>query len=232
MRTTLCTMMITISLAVAAAGCMDSPPGDEMQSLLAPLVSADRGGAHVDIYQLTPGNLAVVATGDLPDAVEGKTPVEIYEAIAAAPAPAALVDSQARITAARALHAGDHGGPLTNVATPERSDVSNLTASDFRAQYCNPGPVDFDFCWPNSTNDYSITFFNIKWIHMHLNVISGSLTVSMSYRSALGSWHVIQSDNIGTGLVLTYDDQDNGDYELSLTNATGDVYHLSLHGDR
>jgi hypothetical protein len=226
------TAMITTSLAIAAGGCIDSAPSDEAQPLSAPLVSAERGAARVAIYQVTPDTLAVVATGDLPESIEGRSPVEIYEAIAATPAPAALVATQARIAAAQAQRGDDHVGSVSHVAAPTRSGISNLTAADFRTQYCDPGTVDFDYCWPNSTNDYSTTFYNIHWIHSHVNVYSGTLTHTMKYRAFAGSWKTIKSENVsGSTYVSTFPGTDDGDYEVSLTNAAGDGYHLSLHGD-
>ena len=229
MKTALFTMIT--SLAIAAGGCIDGA-NDGVQPLPAPMVTADRAGAHVAIYQLTPGDLAVVAGGELPAALEGKTPVEVYEAIAAESAPAALVESQARIAAAQALHAGEPVGSVSNVAAPARSGIENLTASDFQSQYCNPGVVDFDYCWTNRTNNYSATFYNIKWIHSHVNAYSGTLTHSLWYRAFAGSWQLIDSDiTTGSSYVSTFNEQSNGDYEVSLTDAAGDGYHLSLHGD-
>jgi hypothetical protein len=229
MKTVLFTMIT--SLAIAAGGCVDGA-NDGAQPLPAPLVSAERGGAHVAIYQLTPGDLAVVAGGELPAALEGKTPVEVYEAIAAEPAPSVLIDSQARIAALQALHAGDHPGSIGNAAVPARSGITNLTATDFQNQWCNPGGVTFDYCWTNRTNNYSTTFNNIKWIHSHVNAYSGSLTHSLSYRGFLGSWQLIDSDTTtSSSYVSTFNEQSNGDYEVSLTNAAGDGYHLSLHGE-
>jgi hypothetical protein len=65
-----------------------------------------------------------------------------------------------------------------------------------------------------------------------VNCYSGTLTHRMLYRGFLGSWHLINTnDTTGSAFVSSWNEQDNGDYEVELTNATGDGYHLSIHGD-
>jgi hypothetical protein len=193
---------------------------DEVLPLPAPMVSADRDGTKLDIYELTPGDLAVVATGVIPEGLEGKTPVEIYEQVAAARAPIALVERQAEIAAARAEAPSDHLGSAGKDVAPARSTISNLTASSFQATECNPGvPVDFDLCYLNRTGDYFRRFTNIHWIHAHLNAYSGSVVHSMWYRSFLGSWQLINTEpTTSSSFVSMYSEGADGDY-------------LSMHGD-
>jgi len=228
------TITVVLASLVAIGGCgIEGPaPRDDERPLPAPMVSAERAGARVNIYQLTAGQLAVVVTGDMPEDVEGKTPVELYEAIAAAPAPAALVDSQARIAAVRAQRPTDHVGSRADDAAPARSKDATLTASDFQSAHCSPGVVDFDYCYTNVTNNYVTWFYNIHWIHAHVNVYRGSLTHAMWYRGFAGSFHLINVETVtGSTFVSVFDEGDNGDYEISITDATGDGYHLALHGD-
>jgi len=224
--------MVTVICVAAAGGCAASE-GDlatDDDARPAPLASAARDGAQVAIYEVAPGDLMVVAQGELPDGLEGKTPVAIYEAIAGAGAPAALIARQAEIAAAQRPSA--HVGSLGEGGRPAPSSIAELTAADFQSAYCNPGVVDFDLCFTNSTNDFTRSFFNIKWIHSHLNAYRGSVTQAMQYRPFAGSWRQIDFENTtGSTFVSTFNEQDNGDYEVDITNATGDGYHLSLHGD-
>lgn len=222
-------MMMSV---VAAAGCLDASepvdPGDE--ALPAPLVEADHAGAKVQIFQVAPGDLLVVATGELPEALEGKTPVQIYEAVAGAPAPAMLVERQAAIAAAQ--KPSSHVGSIGAGRPPTQAGDAQLTAADFQAANCTPGVVDFDFCFTNITGAFSRQFLNIKWIHSHLNAYRGTVSHTMKYRGFLGSWHDINFENTtGTSFVSTFSETDNGDYEVDISNAASDGYHLALHGD-
>jgi hypothetical protein len=222
-------LVATTSLLGACVG-VDSSSDD--RTLPSPMASAERNGAHVNIYQITPGDLVVVAGGDLPENIEGKTPVEIYEAVAGTPAPEPLVERQAAIAAVQAQHPTDHVGSTSNTAPPARSQIESLTASDFQSQYCNPGAVDFDYCYLNRTDNYVTWFYNVKWVHSHVNCYSGSLVHAIWYRPFLGSFSLVGYDTTtGSSYVSTFNEQNNGDYEISLTSATGDGYHLSMHGD-
>lgn len=219
------TSAVTILGVALATGCIDEQGTDSE----APLASAEQGGTRVDVFQVALGDLMVVATGDLPEGLEGKTPVEIYEAVAGQKAPAALVERQAQIAANQrpSAHVGTTSG-----GKPAASGDAQLTAADFQAANCNPGTVDFDLCFTNSTNDYSRSFFNIKWIHSHLNAYRGTVSQSLQYRPALGSWRQVDFESTtGSSFVSTFNEQDNGDYEINITNASGDGYHLALHGD-
>lgn len=221
---------VMMTCVVAAAGCLDGgEPTEPDEALPAPLVQADRAGAKVQVFQVAPGDLMVVATGELPEGLEGKTPVQIYEAVAAALAPAVLVDRQAAIAAVQ--KPTSHVGSMT-AGKPAPAGDAQLTAAEFQTASCSPGVVDFDLCFTNSTNDFSRSFFNIKWIHSHVNAYRGSVSHSMKYRSALGSWHQINFESTtGTSFVSTFNEQDNGDYEVIISNAAGDGYHLAMHGD-
>lgn len=237
MKTILRSMFLLTTLAALGTGCsLDASTDastDDVLPLPAPIATADRAGAQVKIYELTPSNLAVVVTGEMPEGLEGKTPVELYEAIAAEAAPASLRERQEKIAAARAQQGERTGeGHQLSEGSPERSQVANLTAAQFQTSYCNPGSVDFDYCWPTSTNNFSIDFYNITWIHSHLNVYSGKATHRMLFRAFAGSWHLINTDeSTGSSYVSTFDEEPNGDYDVQITNATGDSYHLAIHGD-
>jgi hypothetical protein len=236
MKTMLHALVVTTSLALTG-GCAaietESENSDEVLPLPAAMVSADRDGARLDIYQLETGDLAVVATGDVPEGLEGKTPVEIYELIAGARAPAKLVERQTEIAALQALNPSDHVGSVGEEAAPDRSPITALTGSSFQSTECNPGvPVDFDLCYLYRTGDYIRRFTNIHWIHAHLNAYSGTVTHSMWYRSFLGRWQLINTDvTTGSSFVSLFSEGADGDYEVWVTSAAGDGYHLSMHGD-
>lgn len=222
-------MSVTGLCAVALVGCVDGAQTVDDEAMPAAMASAERAGAKVDVYEVAAGDLMVVATGAVPEGLEGKAPVEIYEVIARAPAPAALVERQAAIAAKQrpSLHVGEMSS-----GKPARAGEAELTASEFQSANCSPGTVDFDLCFTNSTNDFSRTFTNIKWIHSHLNAYRGTVSHSMRYRAFLGSWHQIDFDSTtGTSFVSTFNEQDNGDYEVIVSNASGDGYHLAMHGD-
>lgn len=237
MKTMLHALVATTSLALAGGCAIETGSetnSDEVQPLPAAMVSADRDGARLDIYELTTGDLAVVATGDLPEGLEGKTPVEIYEVFAGARAPAALVERQTAIAAVQAQYPSDHVGSAGEATEPARSPVALLSGASFQASECNPGVVDFDLCFLDRGGDYFRRFTNIHWIHAHVNAYSGTVTHSMWYRSFLGSWQLINTDvTTGSSYVSLFSEGADGDYEVWITNANAanDGYHLSMHGD-
>lgn len=223
--------LLGITLASLATGCTEAPSETDLLPLPPAMASAARDGAKIDIYELTPGDLAVVANGDLPEGLEGRTPVEIFETISGTAAPAELVARQAAIASARGERE-DEGGVGSSATGPAVDRTANLTAAAFQAQYCAPGAVDFDHCWLNRTGDTQVTFNNINWIHSHVNAYRGTVTHFTFYRAFAGSWQLNNTDDTtGSSYVSTFSETDNGDYEIAVTYAAGDGYHIAIHGD-
>jgi hypothetical protein len=226
-----------VALALLGAGCMDSDTDTDIPDVegSTPITTLDtEDGVHVDFYEPIPGDLVAVVSGELSESLEGKRPVELYEALAGRSAPAELREIQTRIAAARALRDDDVDSiDIAEVKAPAQSRIK-LTDTDFDAAYCNPGAVDFDYCWTSRTSDYSIDISSVEWIHSHVNVYSGQLTHRLSIRHPpLGSWTLINANGVtGSSFVSTYSEVDNGTYRVELTQAAGARYHLSIHGNR
>jgi hypothetical protein len=222
--------MFAMTSAMMIGGCADHA-ADEVTPLPPPMAKVERDGAKLEIYELRPGTLAVVATGDLPESIEGKSPVAIYETIAAERAPAELISTEARIAAARAGRTDSVPGSM-EVGSPERTTIASLTESQFQSSWCDPGTVDFDYCFLSRTGTYAAWFYNIDWIHAHVNAYRGTITHAMWYRSGAFNWNLINFDTTtGSSYVSTFEETGNGDYEVSITDAAGDGYHLSMHGN-
>jgi hypothetical protein len=217
--------------AVGMTGCLQDGTESE-DGAAAPIASFETGAGRVDFYEPEPGRVVVFSQAELADDVEDLQPRAMYEALSGRTAPVALREAQERADRARAER--QPGSPAADrVSAPERSPLASLSSADFQASFCNPGSVDFDYCWPNSTNNYSIDISSVDWIHAHVNAVSGAVTMSMYYRTTFGGWNLMFSDNVsGSGTVITQSTTDNDRYLVQITNASGDTYHLAIHGDK
>jgi hypothetical protein len=190
-------------------------------------------GAQVDFYDMAGGGLLVAAKGELSREVEHLKPLELYEALADGPAPVVLREAQVRVDTA--LAARPPRGPATTdkVSDPGQGG-SSLVADDFRAQYCSPSAVDFDYCWTEETNNKTVDISGVSWIHSHVNAYTGEIRHSV-YQKTLFGWDPVFSEDVtGANYVSLYDTFDNDRYRIEITQATaaGDRYHLSIHGNQ
>jgi hypothetical protein len=229
-------------VAVGASACMSGGDGDgdgdgDQDSTATarpvPITTLNlANGARIDFFETAPGEILVSANGDLPIEAEDMRPLEMYELLAGQAAPAELYEAQVRADLALAARPPRSEPTADTVSTPARSELSSLTGSDFQSAWCNPGIVDFDYCWTNRTDNYSIDVSSVQWIHAHANACSGIFTLNV-YRKTLFGWNLVYADTVtGSSYVSTYSTTDNDTYRVEITQASGDCWHLSVHGDK
>lgn len=221
-----------MGLAAAGGGaCMTDEAGPVGPDPFTTLSAAD--GAQVDFYELASGGLLVAVKGELPHELEQRTPLELYEALAGAPGPAVLREAQARVDAALAARP-PRGSATTDKVSDPGQGGSSLVAADFRAQYCSPGAVDFDYCWTEETNNKTVDISGVSWIHSHVNAYTGEIRHSVYQKTLFGWDQVFSEDVTGANYVSLYDTFDDDRYRIEITQATaaGDRYHLSIHGNQ
>lgn len=228
-------LVVPVFAALAGAlGCVGGETDDaEVSTLPAPVAALDTAdGAHARFYQMETGDLVMTVTGTVPVGIEGKTPVEVYERLAAQPAPAVLRDTQARIVAARAarLPAVDRtDAPVIDTRT---GHDANLTGADFTTNWCFPSWATFDLCMTYQTGDAEEQFNGVNSIHSHLNVYTGQARHELWYgRQPFPSWSRIDLDTpTGSSYVSTFTDGTDGSYKVKVLNAALAQYHWSVHG--
>lgn len=224
----MCTGLMGL-LAVGAGACMS----EEEEAQSGPITTLDlANGGRVDFYEAAPGQILVSARGDLPPEVEDLKPLELYQALSGTPAPASLREAQLRADLALAARPPRSASPSDAVTAPARTETSSLTGTDFQSAWCNPGTVDFDYCWLSRTNNYSIDISSVDWLHAHANSCSGTFLLSV-YNKTLFSWNLLYSDTVtGSTYVSTYSPTDNDTYRVEISQASGDCWHLAIHGDK
>jgi hypothetical protein len=216
---------------VAVTGCVGDVDAPSTSTDGAPIASVvlDSGDV-VDFLEPAPGVIVISSDApvDLPDGP--MAPVALYESLSGEAAPAALVEAQRRADEARAGLTFTGAG-LEGVRPPARAEVAALSAADFAAAWCSPGGATFAYCWTNSTGNYEIDVGRVDWVHAHANMFSGSATLSMYRRDFWGNWDLIFSDTVtGWATVITQSTTDRDRYLIKMSNASGDTYHLSVHG--
>jgi hypothetical protein len=189
-------------------------------------------GAVIDFYEPIRGELLVAMMGDVPGDVEDLSPLAIYEALAGAPAPVVLREAQARADLALASRPPRHPAPEDVVTEPAKGG-SSLTAAEFTAQWCSTSPVDFDHCWTDRTNNFTHQSANVDWIHAHANAYLGTISMTM-YQEVGGVLTPVWGPTQVTGManVFTQPTTIDGTYVVSILQAAGDWYHLSIHGEK
>lgn len=232
-KSSLCAVLgaTTLVLLGGVTGCVES----ETVLHPEPIASIDTAdGVHANFYEAYPGELVAAVSGPVSPSLEELNPVEIYEALAAEPAPAVLRDSQTRIARARALRTRDVDPPSSDVLAPTRSTTSNLSAGTFNSQWCG-GTWDFDICLTDQTSSFLREFTSVKDIHSHVNATMGSVTHKMSIKHPpFGTYDVINEETVtGSSFISTFTEADNGNYKIEVVNVGGsDNYHVSTHGHR
>jgi len=218
-------------VAAGTGACMSDEAEPATSGPIATLSLAD--GTELEIHEIAPGQLLVAASGVLPPEVEALRPLDMYEALSGGAAPGVLVEAQARADLALAARPPSTQPPVRDeVTAPARAEIASLTATDFQSAWCNPGTVDFDYCWTNRTNNYSIDVSSASWIHAHSNACSGQFTLSVSKKTLFG-WNLVYSDTVlGSSYVSTYSTTDNDTYRVEVLQASGDCWHLAIHGDK
>ncbi|HZJ63269.1 MAG TPA: hypothetical protein VFD36_07060 [Kofleriaceae bacterium] len=219
---------------VGALGCVDAQTDEaEVRPLPPPVATLDTAdGAHARFYQLETGGLVMTVTGTVPEGIEGKTPVEVYEKLAAQPAPAALRNLQARIVEARAQRLPSVDPSDTRAIDVRGGNDTNLTGADFTTNWCFPSWATFNLCMTYQTGDAEEQFNGVNSIHSHLNVYTGQTRHELWFgRLPFPSWSRIDLDTpTGSSYVSTFTDANDGSYRVKVLNAALAQYHWSVHG--
>lgn len=228
-----------LSAALALVGCGGEAAVEQRAARgPTPLTSvALDNGATADFYEPEPGRLVFVGHGDLGIDTESLEPLAIYERLTKKAAPQELRDANTRADAARAASTAPADTGVDDFRPPMQLDLGvarqALTASQFSANWCGSGlgHLDFDYCWTNVTNNYSIDLKSASWIHAHADGLSGTFYLTLYYKDWLGNWIMLVSDTV-SGSLVSQTKGKNDTYRVEISNAVGDTYHLSIHGEK
>jgi len=237
-------------LAACADTGEDAVESEPMEQHLLASVALSDGGS-IEFHEPMPGELVAIYVGKDPtlgqkfdDLERGDlTHAQLFESLAGRKAPAALVEAEgreiaalARIQAHRPAGAGEAdlfdappavAGPAT--VNGIGSTRASMTAADFIAGYC-PSGWGYLFCWTSRTGSGSVTKTSIS-MYTYLNAYNGSVLHELLYQNVFGNWVTYVSNVVPQGF-LSYASRSGiwTTRKTSISQATGDGYHVSIYG--
>lgn len=236
-------VMLSLGLGVFG-GCVGSDPQEAPVDIQANVVASVQlaNGTVVNFHEPEPGQIIVVANGDMPATQRQMSAVALYESLTTHAAPTALIEAQQRADHAPRPEPSPASEPVAEVeaAWPDLSasesqhgighGVSMLTASQFQSGYCGGGSYSVFYCRTNRTGNTTIEF-TAQDVRTAVNAYRGSLIRTIYYKNWLGNWIVLSSVSVtGENSVSLWSWDERHKYRFVTTEAENDGYHYSIRG--
>jgi hypothetical protein len=237
-------VMLSLGLGVFG-GCVGSDPQEAPVDIQANVVASVQlaNGTVVNFHEPEPGQIIVVANGDMPATQRQMSAVALYESLTTHAAPTALIEAQQR--ADRAPHrdptAVTEPAIVVQEARPDlpptevRDGIGRateaLTAAQFQSGYCGGGPFSVFYCRTNRTGNTTIDFTATN-ATTNVNAYRGRLIHTMYYKNSWGNWILLWSMSV-TGDTFVSQWPVGGShhqYRFTTTEAENDGYHYSIRG--
>jgi hypothetical protein len=242
-----------LALLVACSDVGDESIDEEsMPQRLLASVELD-GGGSLEFHEPMPGEMVAMYVGKDDDTYRAMfddlergalTHAAMYEALSGQKAPSALVEAEGRSIAARARIEAERpaGADLAiDFDAPQDSAVgrtengigttrASLSAADFSSTYC-PSGWGFLYCWTSRTGSGSVSRNSLS-MYTYLNTYAGvSVIHQLEYVNVWGNWTTYVSQVVPVGSV-SYISRAGlwTTRKASISQATGDSYHISIYG--
>lgn len=212
---------------------VDQPAGIDDEELNLIGVARRANGNEVRFYEPNPGQIGVFELGQAASLPKLADAVGMFRAAAPGVAvPAALVEAQARVTAARAIDTGSPAARDAGTSSPtdelirlpvktEAAAASNpCGANEFVEQECTFG--DQYWCKVTWSNGFYAYNSSVDWMHNAVCTLSGTVTLRLLVDSALKASYEIPTGYKGKHIWYGT----NYSFRSEVINASGNTFRV------